>query len=777
MYDNVAILTSFASDKLAVSVEYWRRVSLAGSQFNRGVSPLSLSWEQYGNIVEYLKNVSSQKSNSMRSRRCFLLLFRLEDIVYPHPELALFDKDFDGKKTLWRNKIGEFIQTAKSSFGIDAKCPGSLLLYLCPSSPSAAPKDFLNEMKNRIRGDLQNQYSQIHVLPKEGFSMFDLFPTIFNSRATKVSNLWYDKKSDAALHNPFTLPALVALGQVCMRILKRCELGCVTRKVIVLDCDNTLWGSSVSEVGAKNVVLSNEYKWLQSFFVRLQNMGFLLCLCSKNNENQVLEVFESRKNDMVLDLNEHIATYRINWDSKVKNMIAIADELNLHLNSFVFVDDNSGECEHVRQQCPEIAVVQIPMKPKSIRSSLLHSWAFDRPVRLGSIATDEDKVRTKRYQDSTKRQRAINHMIKESSSVEDTKKASARLYSAIISSLAVKVNFEDFVGCYTQQLIHKKMPRIRQLMNRTNQFNCSDKQDLSTKEILSYINNPEIKDKFNPAKDTLKSMALVSATDRFGHYGDVGLLMYSIENISMASVPIKSSRVLILDVFLLSCRALQRGVEYKMLQYIGAIARDKYACEIIHVPFFKTPRNGPAASFLESISHAKFNKVSGVYEIHIKNAIDCLVHCRCFKETVKSNKNDGLIQLQKHNSDALATESFVSFYDNMQMVKISQHSTLKALSDNVYENQNKKTSEITKASPFEMLMNALEAEGSNPRLRGDIRNEVKDILGEVKFVGDKKRKAATNSNVVNAELNAKQKRAKLERAKYWKRINGVASSY
>ena len=129
-------------------------------------------------------------------------------------------------------------------------------------------------------------------------------------------------------------------------------------------------------------------------------MGFLLCLCSKNNENEVLEVFETRKNEMVLDLDEHIATYRINWDSKVENMIAIANELNLDLNSFIFVDDNSGECEQVRQQCPEIAVVQIPLKPKSIQSSLLHSWAFDRPVRLGSVATDEDKVRTKRYQDS-----------------------------------------------------------------------------------------------------------------------------------------------------------------------------------------------------------------------------------------------------------------------------------------------------------------------------------------------------------------------------------------
>jgi predicted enzyme involved in methoxymalonyl-ACP biosynthesis len=502
-------------------------------------------------------------------------------------------------------------------------------------------------------------------------------------------------------------------------------------------------------------------------------MGFLLCLCSKNNENEVLEVFEARKNDMVLDLAEHIATYRINWDSKVKNMIAIGNELNLHLSSFVFVDDNSGECEHVRQQCPEIAVVQIPLKPKSIQSSLLHSWAFDRPVRLGSVTTDEDKVRTKRYQDSTKRQKAIDDMIQESSNAGNTAKASVGLYSAIIASLAVKVHFEDFVGSHTQDLVHRKMPRLKQLISRTNQFNSSGKKELSTKEILYYVENKEIKDICNPVKDTLKSMALVSATDRFGHYGDVGLLMYSIINTSVASLPIKRARVLILDVFLLSCRALQRGVEYKMLQYIGTVARDKYACDIIRVPFVKTSRNGPAASFLESISRSKYMEASNVYEIHVENAINCLVGCARFKQTVKRDKDNGVIQPQQHNSNATASESFVSFSDNLQMIRICQFSTIKALSDDIYVNQNNNNGMIM-SSPFEILMNALEAEGSNPRLRGNIRNEVKDILGEAKFVGDKKRKAATNSSLLNADLNAKQKRAKLERAKYWKRRNGVA---
>ena len=278
-------------------------------------------------------------------------------------------------------------------------------------------------------------------------------------------------------------------------------------------------------------------------------------------------------------------------------------------------------------------------------------------------------------------------MIKESSSIEDTAKASAGLYSAIIASLAVKVHFEDFVGSHTQELVHRKMPRMKQLINRTNQFNCSDKREISTKDILYYVENKEIKGICNPVKDTLKSMALVSATDRFGHYGDVGLLMYSIENISAANAPIKSVRVLILDVFLLSCRALQRGVEYKMLQYIGTLARDKYACDIIRVPFVKTSRNGPAASFLESISHTKYREVSNLYEIHVENAINCLVSCTCPKQTEKRNKGNNVIQLQKHNSDATARESYVSFSNNLQMIKICQFSTIKALSDDIYAKQ------------------------------------------------------------------------------------------
>lgn len=120
-------------------------------------------------------------------------------------------------------------------------------------------------MENKIRNHLENKYHLIHTLPKNLFSMFNLFPTIFRNN-NKMNHMWYDLNSDTTLHAPLKPIASLALGQLCTRIVKRCQNRFTTRKVIILDCDNTLWGSSVSEVGVNNIILSKEYLWLQSFF-------------------------------------------------------------------------------------------------------------------------------------------------------------------------------------------------------------------------------------------------------------------------------------------------------------------------------------------------------------------------------------------------------------------------------------------------------------------------------------------------------------------------------
>ena len=797
--NHINIITSFASDRLAIAVNYWNKTLLAHDINN---NCQTISWRPYGNIVEHIKSFMANCQYNVNKHQCStIILFRIEDIVYTHPEIVLNNNndtngdDAKNEKISWDNKVNEFIQIVKQCYcnnkNLDSIITAPLFLYICPSSPFVKHNALIEKMENKIRNHLENKYHLIHTLPKNLFSMFNLFPTIFRNN-NKMNHMWYDLNSDTTLHAPLKPIASLALGQLCTRIVKRCQNRFTTRKVIILDCDNTLWGSSVSEVGVNNIILSKEYLWLQSFFTNLQKMGFLLCLCSKNNEEDVLNVFKNRSTDMVLNIYEHIVHYRINWNSKLHNMKELSNELQLSLDSFIFVDDNSGECEYIRKCCPDIAVVQIPKNPKDIPLSLMHSWVFDRPVPLGSIPTTEDKFRTERYRDSAKRQLAIkermigrsSNSLKEKLAKNQNTTTTAIEYDAIISSLAVKVQFENFAGSNKNNLMEEKLPRMKQLIERTNQFNATGKRALSTSEFLKYMDNGDDK----------KYSALVSVTDRFGHYGDVGLILYSILINSD-----ESCKILMVDTLLLSCRALQRGVEYKMLKYLGEKAENEYDCKYIHIPFVKMPRNNPMKRFLESVKNVKFIKETNIYQINTESAITCSltdtgINADNTKQNVnkllgKSNnaKEANIIKNRKLNCKTKI------YMNNLNMLNSSTFSNMKSIADKVYassknegNNNNTNVNRLDKisASPLKTLMKTLEDKGANARVRGDIRNEVKDIFGNKKFLGDKKRKSSQAfSSISNArgkqvskniELNRKQKEEKMARAKYWKEKNGIA---
>lgn len=438
MPEKISITTSFASDRLAIAVNYWNETLLANNKH-------IIEWRPYGNIVEYIKTLAGGSSINTETRNVGvinIIFFRLEDLVYTHPEIMLQNSNkncggnVNNEKLLWNRKIDEFIHVLKQGYcnieKIKTPVTSSLFLYICPSSPYFKHRALVLDMENRIRNELENQYNLIHLLSKKRFSMLNLFPTIFgtscnnynNEKNNEISNeyksylvnkqnyIWYDLNSDASLHTPFKPIASLALGQLCTRLIKNCQSNFTPRKVIVLDCDNTLWGSSVSEVGVHNIILSKNYLWLQTFFIHLQRMGYLLCLCSKNNEKDVLDVFKTRSDEMILKIDEHVVSYRINWNNKLNNIKQLSNELQLSLDSFIFVDDNSGECEFIRKEYAAITVVQIPQNTNDIPLSLLHSWVFDRPLPLGSIATDEDKVRTQRYRESAKRQLVIKEKIR-----------------------------------------------------------------------------------------------------------------------------------------------------------------------------------------------------------------------------------------------------------------------------------------------------------------------------------------------------------------------------
>ena len=167
--------------------------------------------------------------------------------------------------------------------------------------------------------------------------------------------------------------------------------------MIVLDCDNTIWKGVVGEEGVEGIAIPPVWRRLQRFMVELSGKGFLLCLCSKNDESDVLEVFD-RRPDMVLK-RDHLVSWRINWQPKSENIRSLAQELNLGLDSFIFLDDNPVECAEVRSGCPDVLTLRLPIE-EAIAKFLDHVWAFDRLK-----VTSEDQQRTAMYKQEVERAR------------------------------------------------------------------------------------------------------------------------------------------------------------------------------------------------------------------------------------------------------------------------------------------------------------------------------------------------------------------------------------
>ncbi|MEM7344748.1 MAG: amino acid adenylation domain-containing protein, partial [Chloroflexota bacterium] len=318
-------------------------------------------------------------------------------------------------------------------------------------------------------------------------------------------------------------------------------------KVIVLDCDNTLWGGVCAEDGPLRVQLDGPWRALQAFMVEQVKAGRLICLCSKNQEADVFAVFDQRP-DMVLQ-RQHLVAWQINWQPKSESIKALANELQLGLDSFLFLDDNPLECAEVQANLPDVLTLTLPSNPQDIPHFLAHSWAFDHHQ-----ATETDQQRTKLYQQN--RQREI---LREQSLT----------YGDFLAQLAVQI---DIAAMQPSQV-----NRVAQLTQRVNQFNTTTQRRSET-DIQQLIKQPDIE------------IATVSVQDRFGDYGLVGLLILKFQ-----------SNRLVVDTFLLSCRALGRGVEHHMLVYLAQQALDQ-GLPVIEIACYATARNQPIFDFLQTTS-------------------------------------------------------------------------------------------------------------------------------------------------------------------------------
>ena len=320
-----------------------------------------------------------------------------------------------------------------------------------------------------------------------------------------------------------------------------------TYKVLVLDCDNTLWGGVCGEVGPQGVDLGEPFVTFQRFLIEQKNAGMVLCLCSKNVEEDVWAVFDSRE-DMALK-REHLVDTRINWMPKSQNLASLAQALNLGIDSFIFIDDNPVEIAEVRANRPEVLALPWPKASAEALRFLNHTWVFDH-----FSVTSEDTKRTQMYKANLEREQL----------------------------LAESTDFSEFFKTLKMQLdlgpvTNETLPRTAQLTNRTNQFNFTTiRRSQSDVAALMESENHEIR--------------TAHVADRFGEYGLVGVLILE-----------KQDDVLFVDTFLLSCRVLGRGVEYRIMAHAGEVAREK-GCSQVRIEFRKTAKNEPAYNFIQKVT-------------------------------------------------------------------------------------------------------------------------------------------------------------------------------
>ncbi len=321
------------------------------------------------------------------------------------------------------------------------------------------------------------------------------------------------------------------------------------KKGLVLDLDNTLWGGIVGEDGKENLRLSlappgNSYLAFQQAILDLYHRGVLLAINSRNNPEDALDVIRTHPNMILKE--QHFAAMRINWKDKAENLRDIAKELNIGLDSLVFLDDDPTNRELVRALVPEVETPDLPSDP-SLYARFLHSLKYFPKEAI----TDEDKMRGNLYVTERLRREEEKHY-------ESKEEFLKNLH------LELLVHVDDATH----------LARLAQLTEKTNQFN-TDKHPLTEAEIKHYIESPKHKVFYARLQDK---------------FGDHGIIFFALVETNEAAWNISS--------MLMSCRVFDRGVEDAMLGVILEQAKKAGATEV-SVTFAETPKNAPAKQFVD----------------------------------------------------------------------------------------------------------------------------------------------------------------------------------
>lgn len=347
--------------------------------------------------------------------------------------------------------------------------------------------------------------------------------------------LWYHSK------HPFALDATGPVAFAAARLLAAARGK--AKKCIVLDLDNTLWGGVIGDdgvdgirIGSSGGAVGEAYVAFQVFLKKMSARGVALAVCSKNDDRTAREAFQKRS-EMVLSLDDFAAFYA-NWNNKADNIRSLAAELNLGLDSLVFIDDNPAERALIRAELPDIAVPELPLDPSEYINTLANGLWFE----LLSLS-NEDINRTQAYRANANRMR---------------EQANSAKLDDYLQSLEMKASWG--------QADAARLPRLAQLINKTNQFHLTTTR-YTEAELTALAERPDV------------WVGWFSLRDRFGDNGVISIVILKF-----------TDKIAYIDTWAMSCRVFSRGMENFIFSIIWHIAKD-FQCLQIVGHFIPSPKN------------------------------------------------------------------------------------------------------------------------------------------------------------------------------------------
>ena len=348
------------------------------------------------------------------------------------------------------------------------------------------------------------------------------------------------------------------------------------KKAIIFDCDNTLWKGVIGEDGMEGIDMSPTsksgkfYHLVQRIAVFLSKRGVIVGLCSKNNEQDVLDVLRNHK-DMILK-EDHIVIKKVNWIDKANNLRAIASELNIGIDSLVFVDDSNFEINLIKEQVAEILTIQVPTSITDYPDLILKNVY----TYFNLVLNSDDAKKTEMYKEQFDRENSKTAF----SSIEDY------LVSLEIELTVVKNDKEH-------------ISRIAQLTQKTNQFNLT-----TCRYTESQV------DQFTADKN--HEVYAMFVKDKFGDNGLTG--------VCIAKKDEKDPKNVIIDSLLMSCRIIGRNIEFVYMNHIIKDLANK-GYQLLTADFIPTKKNTQVEDFYDKVGFNLIENIDGAkrYTLNIAN--------------------------------------------------------------------------------------------------------------------------------------------------------------